>query len=156
MKLTAIFLMALVVLSCTQRTEVSVVEETEALLGTDREFASASVANGAAEAFNDYLLDEAVMLSEGRSPVEGREAIYEIMRGSQDTYTLDWKPVAGEVSKSGEMGYTWGEYTVSAADSNGVIQKNYGKYLNVWKKNSEGEWRVLVDIGNQSPPPDER
>lgn len=155
MRLSAILLVVLTSFGCGQQSEVNVVEEMEALLRTDREFAATSVAKGAAEAFNAYLLDEAVMLSNGRSPVHGRDAIYNVMKGSQGDYTLDWKPVAGEVSTSGDMGYTWGEYTVSTVDAEGVVQKNYGKYLNVWKKNSEGKWRVLVDIGNESPPPTE-
>ena len=129
MKLRAIVIIVLTAFGCGRTTEVNVDEETEALLRTDREFAATSVAKGAAEAFNAFLLDEAVMLSEGRSPVRGREAIYNVMKVSQDDYTLDWKPVAGEVSKSGDMGYTWGEYTVSTQDSAGGVHKTYGKYV---------------------------
>ncbi|MEE9189176.1 MAG: nuclear transport factor 2 family protein [Candidatus Neomarinimicrobiota bacterium] len=127
----------------------------EALIQTDRDFAEMSLKVGAAEAFNAFLADEALELPAGDNPVSGRETIYQQMKRSEVSYTLAWEPQFGDVSDSGEMGYTWGNYTVSVKnDANGTVEKSYGKYLNVWKKNDAGEWRVVVDMGNASPEPE--
>jgi ketosteroid isomerase-like protein len=48
------------------------------------------------------------------------------------------------------MGYTWGIYSLSVQDDSGEIHTQNGKYLNVWKKDSQGNWRVIVDMGNQN------
>jgi ketosteroid isomerase-like protein len=29
----------------------------------------------------------------------------------------------------------------------------YGKYTSIWKKQEDGQWKVLVDMGNDSPDP---
>ena len=77
------------------------------------------------------------------------------MKDAPDGYVLAWTPQEGEVAGSGDFGYTWGTYTSSVPDSTGAVKKSYGKYLNVWKKDARSNWKVLVDTGNQSPPPSE-
>jgi len=122
------------------------------LLQTDREFAEQSIQAGAAEAFRMYLVKDALQLPAGSNPRFGRDTIYQTMKAAGDGYTLAWEPQDGEVAVSGDFGYTWGNYTLSWEDSSGAKQANYGKYLNVWKKQN-GQWRVLVDMGNESPKP---
>ena len=73
------------------------------------------------------------------------------MKENQGDYTLDWSPQYAEVAKSGELGYTWGTYSLTYMDQNGEEQKSYGKYLNIWKKQADGNWKVAIDIGNESP-----
>ena len=139
-------------ISCGQLVDTKV--EKENLLQTDIEFAQFSVNNGAAEAFNEYLTDDALQLPAGDNPVEGVKNIYNRMKDNQGNYVLDWSPKYAEVAKSGELGYTWGTYSLAYKDENGEEQKSYGKYLNIWKKQSDGKWKVAVDIGNDSPDPD--
>jgi len=53
------------------------------------------------------------------------------------------------------MGWTWGKYVLSFNDEDGVEQKRYGKYLNIWTRQEDGQWKVAVDMGNSSPKPSE-
>ena len=152
MKYFFMFLILAFISACNQA--VDTVKEEEILIQTDREFALFSVENGAAEAFNKYLTDDALELPAGKNPVEGRSNIYDSMKEHQDSYTLDWSPQYAEVSRSGELGYTWGTYTLSYSDESGEEQKSYGKYLNIWKKQNDGSWKVAVDMGNSSPEPE--
>jgi ketosteroid isomerase-like protein len=126
-------------------------EEKANLLETDRHFAKTSGQLGAAGAFDRFLADDAMMMPANARPVYGREAISKLM--SEGTYDLTWEPQDGEVSASGDMGWTWGKSVISWVDKAGEKQVRYGKYLNVWKK-IDGQWRVQVDIGNQSPAPE--
>lgn len=127
--------------------------EREALLQVDREFAAASAEFGAGEAFNRFLTDDAMQMPAGGNPVIGRTAIYEGMKEGVETYTLAWEPQDGAVSNSADLGWTWGKYTLSWKNEEGNLKKSYGKYLNVWKK-VDGQWKVVVDIGNKSPAPE--
>ncbi len=120
------------------------------LLQTDRDFAAASLEYGAAEAFGRYMADDAMQMPAGAHPVFGREEIFKNMEGE---YTLEWEPQDGDVSASGEIGWTWGQSKITWTDDNGEEQVSYGKYLNVWKR-VEGQWKVEVDIGNKSPEPE--
>jgi ketosteroid isomerase-like protein len=151
--LTAVVVVAVLLGGCGQRNRVDVDEELTQLLETDRDFAAASLEHGAAEAFRMYLHENATLFSAGARPTAGRESIYQRMKSSDGKYELAWTPRTGEVARSGDMGWTWGVYTVTAKNADGEEEKSYGKYVNVWRKDAAGDWKVIVDIGNESPPP---
>lgn len=134
--------------------KVDVVREKTALFETDREFAKMSLEKGAAEAFRMYLAEDAAQLSAGANPVFGRDSIYQGMLQMRPGSVLDWEPEDGEVAQSGEMGWTWGQYVLTWRDDQGKEAKSYGKYLNIWEKQEDGQWRVLIDMGNKSPMPE--
>jgi ketosteroid isomerase-like protein len=144
-----LFLLPWILLSnCTSKIDLE--KEKADLLKTDIEFSRTSVEKGAAEAFYLYLADDAVQLPAGLPPIVGREKIRESMSGSSKA-VLKWEPLKAEVAKSGDLGYTWGNYEISWQGEDGKTEKLYGKYLNIWKKQPDGTWKAIVDIGNQSP-----
>lgn len=130
--------------------KIDLEKEKQNLLKTDIEFSKTSVEKGAAEAFYIYMTDETVQLPAGLPPIVGRKAIRERMSGSSKAI-LKWQPARAEVAKSGDLGYTWGNYEISWQGEDGKTEKLYGKYLNIWKKQPDGTWKAVVDIGNQSP-----
>lgn len=133
--------------------KVDITKEKAALFETDRLFAKMSLEKGAAEAFRMYLAEDAMQLSTGANPVFGRDSIYQGMLEMPEGAILDWEPQDGEVAQSGEMGWTWGNYVFTWKDEQGEEAKSYGKYLNIWEKQEDGQWRVLIDMGNKSPAP---
>ena len=60
-------------------------------------------------------------------------------------YTLTWKPDFVDVSTSGDMGYTYGFYILIQKDKEGKEQSKKGLYLSIWKKNTAGQWKLVVD-----------
>jgi ketosteroid isomerase-like protein len=44
-----------------------------------------------------------------------------------------------------------GTFTESAADSSGKVNTTVGKYVVVWRKQPDGQWRVTADIFNSDP-----
>ena len=101
-----------------------------------------------------HFVEDAMQMSTGENPTFGRDNIYQSMLELPVGSILDWEPQDGEVALSGEMGWTWGTYTFTWQDAGGNEAKSYGKYLNVWKKQEDGQWRVLIDMGNTSPAPE--
>jgi ketosteroid isomerase-like protein len=67
--------------------------------------------------------------------------------------SLTWKPVKAEMAASGDLGYTFGNYIYSARNKEGKLVTSYGKYTSIWKKQKDGQWKVVVDMGNSSPEP---
>ena len=67
--------------------------------------------------------------------------------------TLTWTPVHAEMAASGDLGYTYGNYVYSAKNKEGKLVAHYGKYTSIWKKQKDGQWKVVVDMGNSSPDP---
>jgi ketosteroid isomerase-like protein len=151
LKIFSLFLflsMPILLSSCTSKIDLE--KEKGNLLKTDIEFSKTSVEKGAAEAFYLYLADDAVQLPADLPPIVGREKIRESMSGSSKA-VLKWEPVKAEVAKSGDLGYTWGNYEISWQGKDGKTEKLYGKYLNIWRRQPDGTWKAIVDIGNQSP-----
>jgi ketosteroid isomerase-like protein len=127
-------------------------EEAQALLATDVHFAATSVEDGMSEAFFRFMAPDGMQLRPGEEPVTGPQAIKDRMSKRKDI-VLSWTPRAAEVSASRDMGYTWGVYALDQVTPEGNVRLGSGKYLNIWKKQSDGSWKVLVDIGNEDPPP---
>jgi ketosteroid isomerase-like protein len=64
---------------------------------------------------------------------------------------LTWAPEIAEVSASGELGYTSGPYEVRP--DRGAEPTGFGHYVSTWKKQADGTWKVLLDIGVQHDRP---
>jgi len=112
-----------------------------ALIEAERSFSRTSEKNGIREAFLTFLADKAIVFRP--EPVEGRP-IYEKMDPANPT-VLTWAPEIAEVSASGELGYTSGPYEVRPG--RGTEPTGFGHYVSIWKKQVDGTWKVLLDIG---------
>lgn len=112
------------------------------VFAAEKSFAAHSVAHGTKDAFLTYLDSTGVVFENGK-PVNG------IKRwSSQDKRpgVLNWQPIFGGVAASGDLGFTTGPWTFqpkTIADS--VVAR--GQYATVWKKNKEGDWKFIVDLG---------
>ncbi|MCP4583898.1 MAG: nuclear transport factor 2 family protein [candidate division Zixibacteria bacterium] len=148
--LIGLIAMAALMFCCSQATvdTVDIEKEKADLIQTDKDFSATSVEKGAAEAFRMYLTEDAVQLPTRSHPVMGRDAIYDNMSANSGNYTLAWEPAAVEVAKSGDLAYTWGMYSLTYQDSTGEEKVSPGKYLNIWKKQADGTWKVAIDMGN--------
>ena len=117
------------------------------LFQADQAFAKLSADSGAVAAFSMYLADDAVQMPSGAAPITGRESIVEAMSSGPDV-TLLWEPKHAEIAVSGELGWTWGVYEARFTSDEGEEVSSDGKYLNVWRKQDDGAWKVIVDMGN--------
>jgi ketosteroid isomerase-like protein len=62
------------------------------------------------------------------------------------TFTISWKTKYAEVV--GILGYTSGTYHDSFKGKDGKVVSEKGKYLCVWKKQTDGSWRAIHDMWN--------
>jgi len=53
-----------------------------------------------------------------------------------------------EVAASGDLAYQRGTYVVSGEGAQGKPTKSTGKFVVVWKKQSSGQWKAIIDIDN--------
>lgn len=78
----------------------------------------------------------------------GKEAIKSSFdRGTEPAQkvSLTWKPDFVDVSVSGDLGYTYGEYIYSFIDNTGLQKSDTGIFHTVWKRQKNGEWRFVWD-----------
>ncbi len=125
-------------------------KETEMLLQTDKDFNTYCSQHGVNAAFLLYADSSVIESSEGALPLMGIEAVKKAQK-SDSGIKLTWGPARGEVS--GTLGYTFGWWKLSAKRKSGKDTTYYGDYVNVWKKQKDGTWKYLIDIGNNTPVP---
>lgn len=118
------------------------------LMELEREFSRHSEQVGSNKAFLDYIDDDAVLLRSNRYPVEGRDKITELFNRPDTGFVLTWEPSFAFVSRSGDLGYTYGIYQSESISPEGFPVVNKGTYVTIWRKNKEGKWKFVLDTGN--------
>ena len=119
------------------------------LMQVDRDFSDLSIKIGAHESFLAYIEDSCVLLRPNRMPVVGRQKIVEMYSSPDTSFTLTWEPLFADISSSGDLGYTYGIYTVQMDSPEGEQVTKDGTYVTIWKKGKDGKWRFVLDTGNQ-------
>jgi ketosteroid isomerase-like protein len=122
------------------------------LMDADRAFDSETAQNGLS-GWVEHFAPAGIMMPNGGAIVVGRDAISEAMGkvlGSPG-FSLRWEPIDAGVS--GDLGYTYGVSKVVRVGANNQTDISYGKYVTIWRKQRDRSWKVIVDIGNSSPPP---
>jgi len=120
------------------------------LIKLEAEFAQAVAEQGQA-AFVSYFADDGVELDNGGGIVT-KEDMRKEPRWPEGT-SLTWTPAKAEMAASGDLGYTYGTYVFKSKNKEGKMVTSYGKYMSVWKKQKDGTWKVVADMGNSSPEP---
>lgn len=60
-----------------------------------------------------------------------------------------------EIAESGDLAFTQGTYESAMRGADGKPTTEVGKWISVWRREADGQWRVVADIFNtDSPPPD--
>jgi len=107
------------------------------IMNEDKLFCEYVLKEGFFNAFKKFGADDIVKLGEGQNPSIGMDELVKTFDEKSGTKNLSWYPVNGDVAASGELGYTRGNWKLSAKDST-----YYGNYFTVWEKQKDGKWKV--------------
>jgi ketosteroid isomerase-like protein len=122
----------------------------ETLKQIEGEFMKAAQERGAA-GYMSYYAEDAVELPDGAPAIVGKTSIAKGMGFLDDKNNrLTWSAVGADIASSGDLGYTWGSYEFLSKDKDGNQHVERGKYTTVWKKQTDGSWKVALDMGNKN------
>jgi ketosteroid isomerase-like protein len=122
----------------------------EEIINADIAFSALSKEKGMKHAFLQYAAQDVVMLRENSFPQKGKNAMEERFSTFSDTgFVLIWEPLFANVAASGELGYSYGIYTSTSKDVEGRPTVEKGTYATVWKKDLNGDWKFVLDTGNE-------
>lgn len=123
------------------------------LMEADRAFNKATAESGV-EGWVSFFAEDAAMVQSGVGEIRGKEAIFATMAPYFAAGAgLSWEPSRAEVSADGTLGYTVGEYVSETVGPDGESVIGRGLYVSVWRRESDGSWRVVMDLGNPVDPP---
>lgn len=122
--------------------------EVSSIVEAERAFARAAVAKGIRDSFLENMTDESILFRPG--PVPGRKWITE---HPAPQGVLTWQPIFADVARAGDLGYTTGpwEFREKSLSDKPVA---HGQFVTIWKKQADGTWKFVVDLGTSNPPPE--
>ena len=119
------------------------------LLEADRAFAAATAERGV-DGWVSYFAAEGTQFPP-HGMARGHEEIRRRMAPvfADPDNTLRWEPTFEDVAASGDLGYTVGrwENATRATDGSTSVTAR-GSYVTIWRRQADGTWNVVVDIGN--------
>ncbi len=152
--LVVTFLVATIVLP-SSRTKVSASPKAtvETLKQLEADFMK-TAAEKASAGYMSYYADDAVEVPDGSALIQGKAEIAKTMGFLDDKNNhLTWAPSGAGISAGGDLGYTYGNYEFHAMGKDGKPVVQHGKYTSIWKLQNDGTWKVVLDMGNESPEP---
>jgi len=101
-----------------------------------------------------YYSDDAVVMPPNIPTLTGKEAIRTLWKSMLDSpaFSGGWKATKVEVARSGDLAYVSGTYEFNEKDDSGKPITDKGKYLEVWKKQADGNWKCVADMFSSDLP----
>jgi len=122
------------------------------LVEIDRQFAADAQVLGVADAFAKYSADTVIGTGNGGGrqwgvPYTREDYAGQFAPGSR----LDWVPEDGIATD--DIGYNWGHWWSDVKGADGTVKRVTGRYFNVWRKQPNGSWKLVADLGHADPRP---
>jgi ketosteroid isomerase-like protein len=125
----------------------------ETLKQLEGEFMKAAAEKGS-QGYMSYYADNSVEVPNGGPLIQGKVEIAKGMGFLDDKNNqLLWTPVGADISASGDLGYTYGTFEFHSKNKDGKPVVDYGKYTSIWKKQKDGSWKIVLDMGNARAAP---
>ncbi len=80
--------------------------------------------------------------------VKGPDGVAQLMRGrfAQIGKVTSVSIAQDGVTRQGSLVYEWGHADIEVVPAGGAPVRSRGRYLTVWRKNSEGRWQILRNL----------
>jgi ketosteroid isomerase-like protein len=150
--LIPVFILSLLFIACNDKKQPSPAQgsSVDEIIDADIAFSELSKQKGMKNAFINFIDNEGILLRPDYLPVKGADAIEFLSQVNDSLFTLEWSPEGAQISESGDMGFTYGIYSLGASDT-----AFKGTYVNIWKKQPNGNWKFVMNTTNQGISPNE-
>jgi ketosteroid isomerase-like protein len=118
------------------------------MIEAERAFAARALVIGWKDAFLEFFAPNAIGFAEGK-PGLARDQIAKNPDPPKDLQLI-WEPRFGDVAASGELGYLTGPVRNIRASRDGG-KPRHSNYASVWKRQRDGSFLVVMDVGIDTP-----
>jgi ketosteroid isomerase-like protein len=112
------------------------------VLDLERQFSAAVASGGVSKAYATYAAPSLRLHREGNSPITESPQVRAYLDGM--TQKPAWEPIAARVSRADDLAYSYGSYALSPSGEE-------GSYLHIWKRQPNGDWKVVLDLLTPHP-----
>jgi ketosteroid isomerase-like protein len=124
-----------------------------AIREADAEWAAAA-RTASVEAWMAFYAAEAVVMAPNVQIASDhehvRQAVAELL--ALPHLSIAWHPIKVEVARSDDLAYLIGAYELGYDDGRGSRISDRGKLLEIWRRQSDGGWKCIVDTWNSDGP----
>ena len=118
---------------------------------TEQSFSKTAEVKNTRDAFMEFIADDGLLFRPGA--VNGKKWMNEHPAppppdGKRPL--LAWQPAFAGMAAAGDLGFTTGPWEAKG-DIKDAKPVGYGHFVTLWKKQSDGNWRFVVDLGIQHP-----
>lgn len=101
------------------------------------------------DALLSLFTGDPVLMPQGQPAVTGQDAIRALYQSLFRDYTVKGEGKVVEVAVSGDLGYSWNSYTLTATPKAGGEQVTAkGKSIFILKRQSDNSWKIARLIDN--------
>jgi ketosteroid isomerase-like protein len=94
-----------------------------------------------------YSPDTTLMLPH-HGVIHGAHKLPDLFRELKDAGLRDWRIEANRIEQFDDTALEGGTYNTLFRQPNGPDVASSGKYLVVWRRQADGQWRIPADIAN--------
>lgn len=125
----------------------------DAIQAREREWSAAYLAGNAAGVAALYTEDAATIQSSG-DWTRGRDGITKFYQAQFDTLAITAREdITEEVTPAGDYAVEVGHYSFQGTNkADKTARSGAGRYMVLWRKDTDGAWRLHRDIGSEVPP----
>jgi ketosteroid isomerase-like protein len=120
------------------------------MVDAEQAFAARALVVGWKQAFLEFFAHDAVGFADGAAGFA-----HDQIRSNPDPprdHQLLWEPRWGDVAASGELGYLTGPAR-SVLPSRDKGRPRHSTYASIWKRQRDGSFKVVLDVGVDTPGP---
>ena len=140
-----ISILSFMISSC-RSTPINIESELNALQQADKSWSEAC-ASKSVIGMLDFYDSEAYLIDLHGNVYRGKDELRKLWTNefSNPDYSLTWQLNEANVAQAGDIGYTSGSWDLTFTSKDGKQIKYHGTYVAIWKKQTDGTWKVLVD-----------
>jgi ketosteroid isomerase-like protein len=109
-----------------------------------------AVRDTAWDAWANFYTDDATFGPPNGPPLTGHDALVAFVRALPPTREFTLRQV--DVDGRSDLAYVYGKYSWVLMVSGQPELPDSGKYIEVWRKQSDGNWKILRDVFNSDVP----
>ena len=114
---------------------------------------SAAYVRGDADSMAALYTDDAAIFPEGTPAIVGREPIRRYWTLAPNRRVTSHVLMPDRIEIAGDIAHDYGRFQIAGETDGAPWGPSFGKYLVVWRRGHDGQWRMHLDMWNRGPQP---
>ena len=151
MRSTLFLGLSLLIVGCASTSTMSNSDADAYIRSAASRFMNAFNAGNAATVSSLYADDAVFLVANApiaRGPAEISTAFNSFMTSMHPVLNFS----ADRIVQSCDLAYEYGHYTMQVTPTGGSAQSDQGNYVTVWRRQPNGDWKIVADSVNSSVP----